>query len=137
MYIQKMTEKGENDNYIKCSRCTCKYINDDKHIKKDFGYNRLHERFKTCITCREKSDKYSQSDKGKEYRDKYKQTSVTCENCGQTTTKGVIAAHKRRYQCQVHTACPKPSYKEWLLSQNYDTLLWEYKTDYKQFKGEP
>ena len=60
MYIQKMTEKGENDNYIKCSRCTCKYINDDEHIKKDFGYNRLNERFKTCSKCRDKKNAYTQ-----------------------------------------------------------------------------
>ena len=49
-----MTEQQGNDKYIKCSSCKCKYINDDEHIKTDFGYNRLNERFKTCVTCREK-----------------------------------------------------------------------------------
>ena len=47
-----MTERSEADKYIKCSKCRCKYINDDEHIKKDFGYNRLEERFKTCVKCR-------------------------------------------------------------------------------------
>ena len=43
-----MTEQQGNEKYIKCSRCKCKYTNDDEHIKSDFGYNRLEERFKTC-----------------------------------------------------------------------------------------
>ena len=49
-----MTEPPK-DKYIKCSKCKCKYINDDEHIKKDFGHNRLEERFKTCVKCRERS----------------------------------------------------------------------------------
>jgi hypothetical protein len=47
-----MTEQSEAEKYIKCSKCRCKYINDDEHIKNDFGYNRLNERFKTCVVCR-------------------------------------------------------------------------------------
>ena len=49
-----MTERSEESKYIKCSKCWCKYINDDEHIKQDFGYNRLEERFKTCVKCRER-----------------------------------------------------------------------------------
>ena len=49
-----MTEDNRIDKYIKCSRCKCKYINDNEHIKHDFGYNRLEERYKTCVKCREK-----------------------------------------------------------------------------------
>ena len=48
-----MTEQQGSDKYIKCSSCKCKYVNDDDHIKNNFGYNRLNERFKTCVTCRE------------------------------------------------------------------------------------
>ena len=48
-----MTEQGMDNKYIKCSRCVRKFINDDDHIKNDFGYNRLEERFKTCVQCRE------------------------------------------------------------------------------------
>ena len=40
------------NKYIKCSRCHMKFINDDEHIKNDFGYNRLNERYKNCIKCR-------------------------------------------------------------------------------------
>ena len=49
-----MTEQGEANKYIKCSKCRCKYINNDEHVKNDFGYSRLNERFKTCVKCREK-----------------------------------------------------------------------------------
>ena len=47
-----MSDKSEDDKYIKCSKCRCKYINDDEHINIDFGYNRLEERFKSCVKCR-------------------------------------------------------------------------------------
>ena len=49
-----MAEECGDNKYIKCSKCKCKYINDDKHIKNDFGYNRLEERFKTCVKCQER-----------------------------------------------------------------------------------
>ena len=52
-----MAEQDSKDKYIKCSKCKCKYINDDNHIKADFGYNRLNERFKTCVKCRTKTNK--------------------------------------------------------------------------------
>jgi len=52
-----MAEECGDNKYIKCSKCKCKYINDDKHIKNDFGYNRLEERFKTCTKCRTKTNK--------------------------------------------------------------------------------
>ena len=50
-----MTEQGMDNKYIKCSRCVRKFINDNDHIKHDFGYNRLEERFKTCVQCRDKN----------------------------------------------------------------------------------
>ena len=53
-----MAEQGEIDKYIKCSKCRCKYINDDENIKTDFGLNRLNERFKTCVKCRTKHKQY-------------------------------------------------------------------------------
>ena len=58
-----MTELNSKDQYIKCSRCKCKYINDDEHIKQDFGYNRLEERYKTCNKCRAGRKEKSTCDK--------------------------------------------------------------------------
>ena len=52
-----MAEQSGEDKYIKCSKCKCKYINDDEHIKADFGYNRLNQRYKTCVKCRTKTSK--------------------------------------------------------------------------------
>ena len=47
-----MTEESKNDKHIICSKCRSKYINDEEHINKDFGYTRLEERYKTCVRCR-------------------------------------------------------------------------------------
>ena len=33
-------------------KCKSKYINDEEHINKDFGYTRLEEIYKTCVKCR-------------------------------------------------------------------------------------
>ena len=47
-----MAEQSMGDKYIKCSRCVRNFINDNEHLKNEFGYNRLEERFKTCVQCR-------------------------------------------------------------------------------------
>ena len=48
----EQSEAEINNKYIICSKCHMKYINDDEHIKHDFGYNRLNERYKNCMKCR-------------------------------------------------------------------------------------
>ena len=58
-----MAEQGRQqqpDKYIKCSNCKCKYINDKAHILNDFGYNRLDERYKCCVKCREYKKTYNE-----------------------------------------------------------------------------
>ena len=55
------------EQYISCTRCKCKYINDDNHIKHDFGYNRSNVRFTACIECRDKK-KTNNKDKYKQYK---------------------------------------------------------------------
>ena len=78
-----MTEQDSKDKYIKCSRCKCKYINDDNHNKTDFGYNRLNERYNTCVTCRERHKQYNHTynqnhkDESKEYRKEHKEEPKT------------------------------------------------------------
>ena len=49
IYTQTMTWYNRIDKYIKCSRCKCKYINDNEHIKHGFGYNRLEENIKHVL----------------------------------------------------------------------------------------
>ena len=74
-----MTEHQGSDKYIKCSMCKCKYINTDDNIKKDFGYNRLNEKFKTCVKCRAKR---------------------TCDKCGLEVSKNVFARHQKSMSCK-------------------------------------
>ena len=73
-------------DYVKCSHCKCKSNSDEESIKQVFGYNRLNERFKTCIQCREK-----ERPKSKEYRLKNKEK--IAEN-----RRGYYQEHKE--QCQ-------------------------------------
>ena len=44
-----MTEQGNDNTYINCSGCKMKYHNNYDSIKEHFGYNRLNEKYKTCI----------------------------------------------------------------------------------------
>ena len=122
-----MTEQSENDKYIKCSRCTCKCINDDDDDDDESIIDSTND---LNVVCRDKGIAYSQSAKAVEW----KQTSVVCENCAETTTKRIIATHKRYHKCQTHTMCPKPSYREWVLGQDYDNLLWLDNQQYNIYK---
>ena len=50
-----MSETNKMDNeekYISCSRCKCKYHNTSESISKHFGYKRLGDRYKLCMKCR-------------------------------------------------------------------------------------
>ena len=77
-----MTEQSGNDNYIKCTNCKCKYINDDEHIKTDFGYNILNERYKTCAKCRQRNNAYNAKHKERvaEYAKAYRETNKDAIN---------------------------------------------------------
>ena len=37
--------------YISCSKCHMKFINDDEHSKREFGHNTLSTRYKQCVKC--------------------------------------------------------------------------------------
>ena len=56
-----MTEEGEESKYIVCSKCRCKYINDEENINRYFGYKRLGDRHKTCVKCRTRKSILSSS----------------------------------------------------------------------------
>ena len=56
-----MAEQSETSKYIKCSKCRCKCHNNDDHIKTGFGYNRLGEQFKCCVTCRARNREYTRT----------------------------------------------------------------------------
>ena len=49
-----MTQSNEKPQYLYCSGCSVKFINDDEHTKIDLGYNRLNDRFKSCVKCRDR-----------------------------------------------------------------------------------
>ena len=112
-----MTEPSEADKYIKCSKCRCKYHNNDDNIKSDFGYTRLGERYKTCIKCRKtRLDNY---DKYKEYANEYGQQyykdhreqvlayhrarsklRIDCDVCGKNGSYEHLNRHKKSHLCK-------------------------------------
>ena len=92
-YIQKMADKGSADKFIKCSRCKCKYINDEDHIRNDFGYNRLGERFKNCMKCRESKNKWEADHHG------YLYAKDTCKYCGATVSRKHLSEHEDTDKC--------------------------------------
>ena len=110
-----MTDKDiqqQPDKYIQCSRCNGKYINDYDHIKKDFGYNRLEERYKTCIKCRERHKVYDELHhesifrKRQTYnminRDKinaYNYAKIECKSCGHQVCRNAMRRHERENGC--------------------------------------
>ncbi len=110
-----MAEQGgqqQTDKYIKCSTCKCKYINDNAHILNDFGYNRLDERYKCCMKCREYKKTYNEINHetiyqnrqiyNKKNRDKinaYNFGKIECESCGHKVCRNAIRQHERDKGC--------------------------------------
>ena len=45
------------EDIIKCSTCKKRFLNNKEQVELHFGYNRLNERFKCCIRCRDYSKK--------------------------------------------------------------------------------
>ena len=104
----------------KCSRC--RSVIELKY----FGINRKGEYNKTCINCLDKRNEYQ-----REYRPNW-DCEIICEQCGNRTTKNCKSIHKRRFWCQTSQMNPRPNFEEWLVEQDYDKLLWEYKQVLKE-----
>ena len=131
----------ENHQYRICSGCKCKYSNTTDDITKDFGLNRLGHAFKTCVKCRinrkdyrnknpnidKLHNEYQQREDVKQRRQEQLSQDVECKICGMTKKKKTLYIHQRRYYCQTYNMKEKPEFEEWLLKQDYDSLLWEYK----------
>jgi hypothetical protein len=131
---------SEANMYVYCSRCGCKYQNKDENIKEYFGYNRLGERYKTCVKCREKrrvigkrhydNNREEILEQQKEYRETHKEqkkeyaTNYYHENKEYFKQKG-IKYRERQLEKQVpnDTKCCTRCYKQKPL------------TDYGEYKG--
>ena len=104
----------------KCSRC--KSLITLEH----YSLNRKGEYFKCCDNCRNKSAEYN-----REYRPKW-DCEIICDHCGDRTTKNCKSINTRRFWCQTSHKNPRPTFEEWLVEQDYDKLLWEYKQVLKE-----
>ena len=104
----------------KCSRC--KSLITLEH----YSLNRKGEYFKCCDNCRNKSAEYN-----REYRPKW-DCEIICDHCGDRATKNCKSIHKIIFWCQTSQMNPRPIFEEWLVEQDYDKLLWEYKQVLKE-----
>ena len=119
-----MALNKETPTYLFCSGCSMKYINDEEHIKQDFGYNRLNIRYKSCIQCQARYLKYRESHKeerrdysliyyqdnkdiisenGRIYRDNNKdkeKEKTKCNVCGSIVSHHGMVRHLRTNKCQ-------------------------------------
>ena len=112
-----MAEESNHDNYIICSKCKSKYINDEEHISNDFGYTRLEERYKTCVRCRvrgkvngktyynkhieELTEYYKKCrEEHLEERRAHDRIRTTCEHCGGEITQTNLARHQQTNKCK-------------------------------------
>ena len=115
-----MAEESKHDNYIICSKCKCKYINDEEHISNDFGYTRLEERYKTCVRCRKRNkvnrktyyDKHIEEikERSKKHREEHLEERrahdiirITCEYCGGEIAQTNLARNQTTNKCKKQT----------------------------------
>ena len=56
-----MAQEENKPMCLYCSSRGKKYINDDEHIKQDFGYNRLSIRYRSCGQCQARYAKHRES----------------------------------------------------------------------------
>ena len=102
-----MAEHLGSDKYIKCSTCKKQYINDDEHIKVDFGYNRLNVKFKCCVQCRDRAYKHNNTaqaieSKAISYENRgraHNYEKLTCETCGAIVCRNAKRRHERDKGC--------------------------------------
>ena len=95
-----MSEEQAGNNYIKCSKCKCKYINDEEHIKSDFGYNRLNVQYKCCVKCRNKQKcAYKEEPYKHDYFGRYH---IPCDKCNVMVSKYQMSKHQASPICSAY-----------------------------------
>ncbi len=89
-----MTDDKGTDKRIKCTNCKCKYINDDENIKKEFGFNGLNEKFKTCVKCRGSSQKARE----KKLQEEVEENEQRCPRCYKSKPANDFVGHTFVYK---------------------------------------
>ena len=87
----------EEEKYVYCGSCRVKYHNNEDSIKENFGYNRLNERFRSCIKCRKSRRGYY--DNNREEVLALRKLWVDCEVCGSKVCRDGLPKHQRTNKC--------------------------------------
>ena len=106
-----------------CSRCKSKLE------LAYFEKNRQGEYYKCCNNCLSKN-----RDGNFKFRMAHRNEIIICDKCGEQAKRYNITTHKQRFQCKVFGLEPRPTFNEWLLEQDENELVSEYKIKLKQLK---
>ena len=140
-----MTSNIDNTEYIKCSRCHMKFINDDEHIKTDFGYNILNIIYKQCVRCRTYKLSYREShrdeikEKQKEYYYEHKEElnkkkmeydkvyhseKIECSMCGNTMTRKQCLNTEYHHHVKQQQMFVNTILKCWMINIKMIYIVW-------------
>ena len=106
-----MTEEDKNNKYIICSNCRSKYINDEEHINKGFGYKSLEMRYKTCVKCRARNKINNKTyhekhpEKAKEYYEAHKEEAKEYDKQNREKNADRLKEYDRARN-QIKICCP-------------------------------
>ena len=90
------------EEFVKCSKCKSKYINDEEHVKTDFGYNRLGVKYKSCAKCRDKSKTYYETNASEICDYNRKRYYAPCSICDELIYKYLMKQHQASVMCAVY-----------------------------------
>ena len=82
---------------------------------------------KTCDNCLDKAKTFNSTPERQKALQECNEILITCSNCGEEVTNNTLSMHKRRYWCKTHHLNERPEFEEWLMEQDYDKHVWEYK----------
>lgn len=90
------------EEFMKCNKCKCKYINDEEHVKTDFGYKGLGVKYKCCVKCRDRSKTYYETSASEIGDYNRKKNHEPCSICDERINKYQIKQHQASTMCAVY-----------------------------------
>ena len=90
------------EEFMKCNKCKCKYINDEEHVKTDFGYSRLGVTYKCCVKCRDRSKTYYETHASEICDYNHNKYYEPCSICDERIYKYQMKQHQASTMCAVY-----------------------------------
>ena len=116
-----------------------KSINDDEHIKTDFGYIRLDIRYKQCVRCRTKGTEHENNnieharemykiyyETNQEQKLAYNAEIIECDVCGKSLRRECLKQHKAPMNCESNLSNVMCVAKKYHIKQKTNILIHLY-----------